>query len=220
MAGHVEKLMEYVEKARGLGSDIHFNDMLFIEYALETNDEKFLIETLKENPAAVRWHIDRVKFFFPDVYAEHIEKFLDAAYVNAKGGYNHDGFRALRYLSRGNYAKADKYFNLATNFYLYNINPVTRQNYIKLAGICKERNIKLVVMQYPLRSAKPLKHMLKGHSEITFVSNEENFRQALKSHSIEEIFHNQFAGDFGHATDLGNRLIAENLARTLAEIIK
>ena len=34
-----------------------------------------------------------------------------------------------------------------------------------------------------------------------------------------EIFSDQFAGDFGHCTNLGNTMIAENIVKTLENIL-
>ena len=37
--------------------------------------------------------------------------------------------------------------------------------------------------------------------------------------NYDEIFKDQFAGDFGHCTDLGNTMIAENVVNTLEKIL-
>ena len=76
-------------------------------------------------------------------------------------------------------------------------------------------------MQYPVRSIKSLQNTLKDtyyYDKVTFISNEDNFKQALKEQKYDEIFRDQFAGEFGHCTDYGNTLIAENVAKTLMEL--
>jgi len=82
-------------------------------------------------------------------------------------------------------------------------------------------NILFIAMQYPILSIEQLKNDLKNspyYNKLIFISNEENFKQALKTHKTEEIFTDRFAGDFGHCTELGNTLIAENVAETILKL--
>ena len=77
-------------------------------------------------------------------------------------------------------------------------------------------------MQYPTRSIKPLQEFLKNESyydKIIFVSNEDNFKKAIMDKSFGEIFVDRFAGDFGHCTDFGNTMIAENVVKSLEKLI-
>ena len=76
-------------------------------------------------------------------------------------------------------------------------------------------------MQYPVRSILPLQEQLKNESyydKITFISNEKIFKDTLTKNNYDTIFNDQFAGDFGHCTDLGNTLIAENVVHTLEKM--
>jgi hypothetical protein len=76
-------------------------------------------------------------------------------------------------------------------------------------------------MQYPVRSIEPLKILLKNedyYNKIIFISNEENFKEALKKYKTEDIFQDMFKGTFGHCTDLGNTLIAENVAENIEKL--
>ncbi|MDD5729504.1 MAG: tetratricopeptide repeat protein [Candidatus Omnitrophica bacterium] len=91
-------------------------------------------------------------------------------------------------------------------------NPVTGANYLKLKAILDKRGIKLVCVQYPLRSVGLLKEIFKDESAVILVDNEKNFKEALKKSSTTEYFEDMFAGDFGHCTREGNRLIAQNIA--------
>ena len=79
----------------------------------------------------------------------------------------------------------------------------------------KTRGIKLIIMQYPTLDIDELKRMFKGDEGIIFVSNEENFKEALKSSPYEEYFVDRERGSFGHATKKGNQLIAENVAQVI-----
>ncbi len=93
---------------------------------------------------------------------------------------------------------------------------MTSDNYLSLKRACDERGIRLVCMQYPVRSLVPLKSIFRGREDgVVFVDNEQVFKDALRESPSKEYFRDMFAGVFGHCTDKGNRLIAENAARTI-----
>jgi hypothetical protein len=77
-------------------------------------------------------------------------------------------------------------------------------------------------MQYPVRNIFSLQELLKNESyydKIIFISNEQIFKNALIEKSYNDLFNDQFAGDFGHCTNLGNTMIAENVVKTLENIL-
>jgi tetratricopeptide (TPR) repeat protein len=94
---------------------------------------------------------------------------------------------------------------------------IRRYHYNQVYDILHEKGIIYVAMQYPTRDIDEIRSMFKNKNEILFVSNKENFELALKNASFNDLFIDDFAGTFGHATYKGNRLIAENLAE---EILK
>ena len=61
----------------------------------------------------------------------------------------------------------------------------------------------------------PLKKMFKDSNGIIFVDNEKIFKEALKNASFKEYFMDMFAGDFGHCTPKGNKLLAKNVANAI-----
>lgn len=125
------------------------------------------------------------------------------------------GAMAIENLERKNYEKAEEYFGLADKLRLNSSDEKTDNSYKSIIKLLTGRNIKVICMQYPVRSIEPLKNMLKNeeyYDKITFVSNEKNFKRALKEKEYGKIFNDQFAGDFGHCTDMGNSMIAENTA--------
>lgn len=129
------------------------------------------------------------------------------------------GSNATLLIESKNYQTAEKYLNMTRNYLMKNIPEMTVENYRKLAEICREKNIKLIAMQYPMRPVEQLYIILEDYSEIYFVDNENIFKEALKTNEISKIFKDLFAGDFGHCTDLGNQMIADNLADTLVKLI-
>ena len=99
----------------------------------------------------------------------------------------------------------------------------TKQNYQYIVSEIYKNNKNTIVMpmQYPMLSVEILKNNLRDSSycdKLIFISNEENFKNALQNHKIEDIFTDMFAGDFGHCTDFGNTLIAENVAETILNL--
>ncbi len=97
--------------------------------------------------------------------------------------------------------------------------PVTVNNYRKLKEILDKRGIRLVCVQYPMRSISPLKKVFEEESNVIFVDNEAVFKEMVKKVELKEIFSDLFAGDFGHCTRKGNQLLAENIANAVLKEI-
>ena len=58
-----------------------------------------------------------------------------------------------------------------------------------------------------------------NYQDTIFVSNEENFAAALRQHPYREVFIDHFEGSWGHATALGNQLVARAAARGVLEAL-
>lgn len=95
------------------------------------------------------------------------------------------------------------------------INPRTYNNYHKIKDIVFLFGAKLVVMQYPIRSILPLKKIFKEEQGAYFVDNEQVFKSAVEKEGFNKYFVDKFAGDFGHCTLEGNKLIAENIFKEI-----
>jgi tetratricopeptide (TPR) repeat protein len=98
-------------------------------------------------------------------------------------------------------------------------NPVTIDNYHKLKQILDKRKIKLVCVQYPMRSIQPLKKIFKDDENVIFVDNERIFKEVVREEGYNIYFRDMFGGDFGHCTQKGNRLLANNIANTILKEI-
>jgi len=128
---------------------------------------------------------------------------------------------ALDYEKCGNLRKADEHRAKAKEVQLARYNPATRHNYNRIKDMVLNRGIKLVCIQYPLRNINALKNLFNQKDNIIFVDNEGVFENALKTNEYRELFKDRFAGDFGHCTPKGNRLLAENIAKSiLGEVFK
>ena len=128
------------------------------------------------------------------------------------------GFLAIDAIKSKDYQKAEEYFNKAEEIRLKYRNFDKEILYKQIIEKLLSNNIKVICMQYPMRSIKPLQEQLKEepyYDKITFISNERNFKDMLKIKSYDEIFNDHFSIDFGHCTDLGNVMIVENILKTL-----
>ena len=108
---------------------------------------------------------------------------------------------------------AEKVNSLRNKYYSF----VTINHYHMLKQILDKRKIKLICVQYPMRSVALLKRIFKEEMEdnIIFVDNERVFKDAVKREGYKEYFKDMFGGDFGHCTEKGNRLLAENIANVI-----
>lgn len=157
------------------------------------------------------------------ISAEQKQEILKRIFKNYEEDDVFYGFKAIDYLGKKEYENADKYFEMAEESRLNNINPQVQELYCGIMRQLESKNIKILAMQYPVRSIESLKNLLKNeeyYDTITFVSNEKLFKQALKEKKYNDLFTDQFGGDFGHCTYLGNTFIAENLAESLYKLDK
>ncbi len=112
--------------------------------------------------------------------------------------------------------QSEVYARQANTMRLGFYNPITVNSYHKLKTILDKKGIKLVCVQYPMRSVEPLKKIFESNnSGIIFVDNERIFREAVKKAGVKTYFKDMFGYDFGHCTPAGNRLLAENIAQTI-----
>ncbi|MFA5362485.1 MAG: tetratricopeptide repeat protein [Candidatus Omnitrophota bacterium] len=125
------------------------------------------------------------------------------------------GELALLYTETGRYELAREYYNKAEELRLQYYQPVVQDTFIKIKAILDKRRIKLVCVEYPLRSVEPLKRIFSGQEGVIFVDNEIIFKEALKKASYKKYFVDLSSVDFGHGTPLCNKLLAENIAQVI-----
>jgi len=147
-------------------------------------------------------------------YQEAEAVFKKAIELNPNNYEAYGGLTVL-YTAAGRSDIAQEYSEKANRLSLQYYPAVTVQNYQKLKKNLDQRGIKLICVQYPLHSIEPLKRIFEGQEGIIFVDNEKIFREAVAKEGFKEYFLDMFAGDFGHCTYRGNRLLAENIARVL-----
>ena len=131
------------------------------------------------------------------------------------------GAISFLYEDTGKVELAKEYAWKADRLRLEYCNLSTIDNYRKLKTILDKRKIRLVCAQYPMRNLEPLKKIFKEDTGIIFVDNESIFKEVVEKASYAEYFWDMFGGDFGHCTEKGNRLLAQNIADViLNEIFK
>lgn len=148
-------------------------------------------------------------------YSEAAQVFLDAKYLVPEKEINY-AYLVTCYNNLGDKDRADEYSLKLETLQSGYINKFTKKNYRMLADEARKGNAIIFCMQYPLRKSLPLRTMLQGYEVARFVDNERIFKDALRAARYEDYFTDRFAGDFGHCTEKGNRLLAENLAGAIS----
>jgi tetratricopeptide (TPR) repeat protein len=147
--------------------------------------------------------------------AEAEQAFTKAIELNAQNMLAHGGLATI-YAEMGkeelSRVYTDKLNNLSGKCY----NPATTAHYRKFKQILNQRKVRLVCVQYPMRSIQPLKDIFQGKGVI-FVDNEKTFKDAVKREGYNAYFRDIFAGDFGHCTKKGNQLLAKNIADAISK---
>lgn len=154
--------------------------------------------------------------------SEQKTRFANKMYFYKNALDHYYGAVAVEMTEKKDYEKAEEYFKIAENLRIEYPNIRANEIYKQILKKLTDKNIKVICMQYPVRNVELLKNMLKNESyykEIEFISNEKNFKDLLKKKKFNEIFTDQFAGDFGHYTQEGSVLIAENVTAVLEKII-
>jgi tetratricopeptide (TPR) repeat protein len=153
-------------------------------------------------------------YYYQEKFIQALEIFNKAAALKPKND-SILGSIVLLYEKTGNQELAkecgEKLNKLRSKYY----KPVTVNNYRKLKEILDKRGIRLVCVQYPMRSVNLLKKVFEEENDAIFVDNEAVFKEMGRKVGLKEIFNDLFAGDFGHCTRKGNQLLAENIAKAV-----
>ena len=96
-----------------------------------------------------------------------------------------------------------------------NLSTLTARNFQTLQHILNERKINLVCVQYPLRKLADLMLNFVDMTNVVFVDNEKNFKDAVDKNGFDYYFIDAWGGDTGHCSPEGNKLLAENIASAI-----
>ena len=186
-------------------------------------DSKFYIdEAIKDGIFSIKPMNYLLYGYVKDILSSEQKNAIIKAMVMTDKNDFYYGFLAIDAIKSKDYQKAEEYFNKAEEIRLKYRNFDKEILYKQIVEKLLSNNIKVICMQYPMRSIKPLQEQLKEepyYDKITFISNERNFKDMLKIKSYDEMFSDQVGGDFGHCTDLGNMMIAENILKNLENFV-
>ena len=156
----------------------------------------------------------------PSSFNELLNNIYDDTSIKAEFRY---GIKGLTFMLNDQYDLGEQYLSMADKERLkYNYDEISKK-YEKILDIIIPNGITYIAMQYPVRDIASLQKIIDNtkYSDFVFyVSNKNTFRTALKDEHKKEIFKDLFAWDFGHCTDYGNRLIANNLAQVIKMILE
>lgn len=142
------------------------------------------------------------------------EKFLHKIISYKKSADQYYGLAAIDSMNKKDYKKAEEYFKAAEDIRINYPKQSTYKYYKLIVGELLKNDVCVICMQYPVRSDVPLKKMFKNEAyfgKLAFVSNEASFKKMLKQKRYDELFDDQFAGDFGHYNDKSAVIISKNI---------
>lgn len=145
---------------------------------------------------------------------EKAQGVLQEALRSGKTGQSALGAVATVCRQQGDHACAEVYRNQSRDKGISFFSSHAAENYRWIWQVLRSRGIALVCVQYPMRSVQPLKDIFTGLSaKPYFIDNEAVFIDAVEHAGYQAYFKDMFGGDFGHCTDKGNMLLAEQIAR-------
>jgi len=177
--------------------------------------EEAFKKAIEINPKNDEAYINLGWFYRNSGKLEDAEKFLKIA--NALNP-NYDriyGLLAALYKQMGEPDLEKKYTSKAQEMRRIFYNPVTISSYRQIKEILDRKGIRLVCVQYPMHSVAPLKKIFEEQNDVLFVDNEKVFKDAVNKDGYKKYFWDVFGGDFGHCTDEGNKLLADNISRVI-----
>jgi hypothetical protein len=215
---------EAIEKKLQYKKEFYYKIVFeYLEQNANLSDSKFYIdEAIKDGIFSIKPMNYLLYGYVKDILSSEQKNIIIKEMVMTDKNDFYYGFLAIEAIKNKDYQKAEEYFNKAEEIRLKYRNFDKEILYKQIVEKLLSNNIKVICMQYPMRSIKPLQEQLKEepyYDKITFISNERNFKDMLKIRSYDEMFSDQVGGDFGHCTDLGNMMIAENVLKILGNFV-
>jgi len=176
----------------------------------------FFDESIRNNPRNWEaYNVLAMYYYKMKQYQNAEEMYKNVIRVNPNFDIAYSGLGRV-YAETNQPELALEYNNKAKEVRLSKYNPIMRYNYLKLKDVLVERKIRLVVVQYPLRPVQQFINILESNNpDIIYVDNEDIFRNIVNKDGYDKYFVDAGAGDFGHCTPEGNRILAGNIARVI-----
>ncbi|MGE0268520.1 MAG: tetratricopeptide repeat protein [Candidatus Omnitrophota bacterium] len=199
------------EEAYSLLSMRYFYAM---KYSLAEETVLAMIQNIPDSDEAYE---KLAQIYFKQKEYDKLEQVLQKADEKFPDSYIFSKMWASYYLIQGKVKEAEEKFIKAADLDAQYLSPLTVDNYRQIKEIVLSRGIKLVSVQYPMRKLDPLVKMLGKDRNVVFVDNEKIFKDALSQKPYEQYFVDNFAGDFGHLSTDGIKLIAGNIADVITQ---
>ena len=145
-----------------------------------------------------------------------IALFEEAIALHPEAEFFHRALSGI-YHGLGENERAAAYLEVSEELAARHVLYATRFAFRQLRKILEDAKVEVVMMQYPLRSVAALQRLWGPSRGVLFLNNQPLFRQAVSEYGYDAIFIDRFAGDFGHCTIVGNRIIALNLVLSVFE---
>lgn len=179
--------------------------------------EEVVLAMIQNIPDSDEAYEKLAQIYFKQKEYGKLEQVLQTAEQKFPDSYIFSKMWASYYLLQGKVEEAEEKFVKAAELDAKYLSPLTVDNYRRIKDIILGRGIKLVSVQYPMRKLAPLVRMLGEDGGVVFVDNEKIFKDALSQGAYEQYFVDNFAGDFGHLSTDGIKLIAGNIADAIAQ---
>ncbi len=95
----------------------------------------------------------------------------------------------------------------------------TAKRYRALHAAVVEHGSRLVAVPYPGRPVGALREILDDAEDVVFVDHAETFQRAVDEHGFWGVYVDEFAGDFGHMSELGKTLLSRNVAASVRRAV-
>ncbi len=215
----MSKAEYYMKEARELApdnDDIHFGLGRFYEFQGKFPEaESCFKKALELNPASYHAYLALSWLYLSQQQFFQAEELLKRAIELHPKSHNVSAALSFLYEKTGRPELAKEYARKLKKVTARCL-PATISNYLRLKEILDKRGVRLACVQYPMRSIEPLKDIFRGREgSVIFIDNEKVFKEAVRKDGYHEYFWDMFGGDFGHCTNKGNRLLAENIATIL-----
>lgn len=88
-----------------------------------------------------------------------------------------------------------------------------------ILNLASQRKIPVILMQYPTLPLQDLENDLAHDSNTFFIENIINFQEVIAKNGYDYVFFDRFKKTWGHCTLEGNKLIVDNLLKTVKKVI-
>ena len=211
-ARYYELALELAKKSFDKGSRNPDLISIMAEIYKNTNRDQLAIPFIKAglysgNKSEIWLWVRLIEIYIKSGDRENTEKYLKLAYEKYPGNAKFNEVE-IKYRNKFSLSTDQLKSYTVKNFYEH---PATQNNYKKIANYLANKNINLIIMQYPLRPVEPIKDLLSDYSKIQYVENYTEFELASKKIAYKELFLDRFAEDFGHFTPTSAKIIAQNI---------